>query len=70
VEERAELPPTYGLTTPLRTNNPLTIAFHEWINLVRDLLVARRTGDVYRALFAPPSARADPKLKEDLAKVR
>ncbi|MEY3612796.1 MAG: hypothetical protein RJB14_2518 [Pseudomonadota bacterium] len=70
VEERAELPPTYGLTTPLRTSNPLKIAFHEWIHLVRDLIDARNTGDVYRALFAPPSARADFKLKEDLAKVR
>ncbi len=56
VEERADLPPTYGLTTPLLTYNPLRIAFHEWINLARDLRDARSARDVGRALFAPPGA--------------
>jgi sterol desaturase/sphingolipid hydroxylase (fatty acid hydroxylase superfamily) len=57
VEERADLPPRYGLTTPLLTYNPLRIAFHEWINLVRDVANARSLGDIWRALFAPPGAR-------------
>jgi hypothetical protein len=59
VEERASLPPRYGLTTPLLTRNPLRISFHEWLNLARDLREARSAGDVWRALFAPPSSRAD-----------
>jgi sterol desaturase/sphingolipid hydroxylase (fatty acid hydroxylase superfamily) len=54
VEERADLPPRYGLTTPLLTYNPLRIAFHEWINLARDVRDARSARDVWRALFAPP----------------
>jgi hypothetical protein len=29
--------PTYGLTTPIQTNNPFFIAFHEWKNLYTDL---------------------------------
>jgi sterol desaturase/sphingolipid hydroxylase (fatty acid hydroxylase superfamily) len=57
VEERADVPPRYGLTTPLVTYNPIRIAFHEWINLGRDLVEARSAGDVWRALFAPPQAR-------------
>ncbi|WNF48158.1 sterol desaturase family protein [Pseudomonas sp. SG20056] len=56
VEERADMPPRYGLTTPLLTYNPLRIAFHEWINLVRDVANARSLGDIWRALFAPPGA--------------
>ena len=39
------------------THNPLRIAFHEWINLARDLRDSRSAGDVWRALFAPPQAR-------------
>jgi sterol desaturase/sphingolipid hydroxylase (fatty acid hydroxylase superfamily) len=57
VEERADVPPRYGLTTPLRTYNPLRVAFHEWLNLARDLRDARNAGDVWRALLAPPQAR-------------
>lgn len=57
VEERADVPPCYGLTTPLLTNNPLRIAFHGWWNLARDLLEARSARAVWRALFAPPQAR-------------
>lgn len=56
VEERADLPPKYGLTTPLLTYNPLRIAFHEWIKLARDLRNARSADDIWRALFAPPGA--------------
>jgi sterol desaturase/sphingolipid hydroxylase (fatty acid hydroxylase superfamily) len=56
VEERADLPPKYGLTTPLLTYNPLRIAFHEWINLARDLRDARGARDIWRAVFAPPGA--------------
>ncbi len=57
VEERADVPPRYGLTTPLLTYNPLRVAFHEWWNLARDLHAARSAGNVWRALFAPPQAR-------------
>jgi sterol desaturase/sphingolipid hydroxylase (fatty acid hydroxylase superfamily) len=56
-EERHDLPPRYGLTTPLTTYNPLRIALHEWLALGRDLLRARRPGDLWRALFAPPGQR-------------
>lgn len=57
VEERADVPPRYGLTKPLLTYNPVRIAFHEWMNLVHDLIAARSGRDVWCALFAPPGAR-------------
>lgn len=64
VEERADLPPRYGLTTPLLTYNPLRIAFHEWINLARDLRDARSALDICRALFSPPGARKSATRRE------
>jgi sterol desaturase/sphingolipid hydroxylase (fatty acid hydroxylase superfamily) len=57
VEERADIAPRYGLTTPLVTYNPLRIAFHEWMSLARDLRNARSLRDVAVALFAPPGER-------------
>jgi len=54
VAERADVPPRYGLTTPLTSYNPVTIAFHEWRNLGRDVWACRSLGDVGRALLAPP----------------
>src|SRR5499427_6627194 len=35
--ERDDLPCRYGLVTPLRSNNPIIIAFHEWAALAADL---------------------------------
>jgi sterol desaturase/sphingolipid hydroxylase (fatty acid hydroxylase superfamily) len=57
VAERDDLPPRYGLTTPLRSCNPLYIALHEWLNLGRELAAARSLREAARALFAPPAAR-------------
>ena len=37
VAERDDIPCRYGLVTPLRSNNPVVIAFHEWAALGRDL---------------------------------
>jgi sterol desaturase/sphingolipid hydroxylase (fatty acid hydroxylase superfamily) len=54
VAERADLPPRYGLVTPLATNNPLKIAFHEWLNLARDLRQVRSPGQALKTLFGPP----------------
>lgn len=58
VEENAR--PTYGLTTPLATYNPVRIAFHEWADLARDaarpgLSLRQRLGYV----FGPPGYSHD-----------
>lgn len=57
VDERADVPIRYGLTTPLRTHNPLRIAFHEWLNLARDLWAAHSWRARLLTVFGPPGAR-------------
>ena len=54
VAERDDLPPRYGLTTPLHSYNPLRIALHEWMNLARDLAAARGWRERALTLFGPP----------------
>jgi sterol desaturase/sphingolipid hydroxylase (fatty acid hydroxylase superfamily) len=56
-EERAGEPCRYGLTTPLVSNNPVKIAFHEWLRLANDLYAARSLRDVLLHLFGPPGWR-------------
>jgi sterol desaturase/sphingolipid hydroxylase (fatty acid hydroxylase superfamily) len=62
-EERADEPCRYGLTTPLLSNNPLKIAFHEWLNLANDLYRARSLRDVALYLFGPPGWKPSPPLE-------
>jgi sterol desaturase/sphingolipid hydroxylase (fatty acid hydroxylase superfamily) len=57
VEERSDVAPRYGLTTPLRTYNPLRIALHEWVALAQDVRRARTPPALWRALFGPPAQR-------------
>ncbi|MEP7297326.1 MAG: sterol desaturase family protein, partial [Burkholderiales bacterium] len=51
---RDDVPPRYGLTTPLLTHNPVRIALHGWLALARDL-----RGAPWRAwprlLLGPPA---------------
>jgi sterol desaturase/sphingolipid hydroxylase (fatty acid hydroxylase superfamily) len=56
VAERDDLPPVYGLTTPLHSYNALRIAFHGWLALGRDLLAVRTPRAGLRTLFGPPPA--------------
>jgi sterol desaturase/sphingolipid hydroxylase (fatty acid hydroxylase superfamily) len=57
--ERDGLPCRYGLVTPLVSNNPVRIAFHEWLKMARDLMSARTVREVIGTLFAPPAWRLD-----------
>ncbi|WP_043117266.1 sterol desaturase family protein, partial [Pseudacidovorax intermedius] len=57
VDLRDDVPPRYGLTTPLHTHNPLRIAFHEWGRLAQDLHRARGLKQRVRILFGPPGAQ-------------
>ena len=55
VDLREDLPPRYGLTTPLHSHNPVRIALHGWIALARDLLAAAGWRARLRTVFGPPS---------------
>jgi sterol desaturase/sphingolipid hydroxylase (fatty acid hydroxylase superfamily) len=56
--ERDDLPCRYGLVTPLKSNNPIRIAFHEWLKMAKDLSRARTAREVIGTLFAPPAWRS------------
>jgi sterol desaturase/sphingolipid hydroxylase (fatty acid hydroxylase superfamily) len=55
--ERA--PVTYGLTTNLETYDPITIAFHEWVAMARDVLHASRWRDRVGYVLRPPGWSPD-----------
>ena len=59
VAERDDLPCRYGLVEPLRSNNPIVIAFHEWVALARDLWQARSWRHRWSYLFGPPGWQPD-----------
>jgi len=46
--------PVYGLTKNIDTYNPVLIATHEWIDMVKDLRKARNWRHVFGYLFGPP----------------
>ena len=52
-------PVRFGLTKNIHTYNPIRIAFHEWVDMVRDVVDARRPGDALRYLLGRPGWRPD-----------
>jgi alkylglycerol monooxygenase len=50
-------PVRYGLVKNIDSFNPLKIAFHEWLDMVREVRVARSGRQVYDAVLAAPSRR-------------
>lgn len=54
VAERPDVPPRYGLSTPLHSHNPLRIATVGWLGLWRALATANGWRGWLRALVGPP----------------
>jgi sterol desaturase/sphingolipid hydroxylase (fatty acid hydroxylase superfamily) len=54
--ERNDIPCRYGLVVPLRSYNPVWIAFHGFVALAHDLWRARSWGDRRRAFINLPAA--------------
>jgi sterol desaturase/sphingolipid hydroxylase (fatty acid hydroxylase superfamily) len=59
VEEHAEEPCRYGLTTPTRSRNPLVVEFEHWASLARDIASAGSVSTAIRYVILPPGWRAD-----------
>jgi sterol desaturase/sphingolipid hydroxylase (fatty acid hydroxylase superfamily) len=57
--ERDDVPIRFGLVKPLHSYNPLTIAFHQFIPLLKDLRSARTAREALGYLFGPPGWRAE-----------
>ncbi len=54
VAERDDIHIRYGLTTPLHSYNPVRIAFHGWVSLIKDLRQTRTVPQGLAVLFGPP----------------
>lgn len=52
--QKEEETPTYGLTTPMTSKNPVTVQFYEFPKLVRDLKQATSAGEASGYLFKAP----------------
>jgi hypothetical protein len=48
------IPPVYGLTKNIDTFNPIRIAFHEWIDMMRDMRQAPDWKTRLKIPFMPP----------------
>ncbi|NML47284.1 sterol desaturase family protein [Ramlibacter sp. G-1-2-2] len=68
IPERADLPCKYGLVEPITGYNLLTIEFHQWVGLWRDLRTARSFGEACGYLLKPPGWRpgGEGRTTEDL----
>jgi hypothetical protein len=51
---------------PLRSHNPLWIAFHEWVAMAQDIWSARSVADVLGFMFGPPGWKPD--ARQDILK--
>jgi sterol desaturase/sphingolipid hydroxylase (fatty acid hydroxylase superfamily) len=54
-------PPIYGLTHPIKSNNPLKIALHEWIHIFKDIISTNSWKKRFCYAFAPPDWKPNQK---------
>lgn len=46
--------PNYGITKPVNTYNPITLVFHEWYDIIKDLKQAETKKEAFKILFGRP----------------
>jgi sterol desaturase/sphingolipid hydroxylase (fatty acid hydroxylase superfamily) len=59
VAEREDDKPRYGIVKNIASFNPIMVAIHEWVGMVRDLASARSLREIGGYLFAPPGWSPD-----------
>ena len=59
VSETVEDPPSYGIVKNLGTFNPLRVAFHEWVAILRDVRGSKNWGERLCYTFRPPGWSPD-----------
>ncbi|UII28018.1 sterol desaturase family protein [Fulvivirga maritima] len=47
--------PKYGLTEPVNTYNPITLNFHEWRDIFRDVKNSKSLKEAYHMMFGSPA---------------
>lgn len=53
--------PIYGITTPVNSYNPITLCFHEWADIVKDVRASKSFREAYAMVFTRPSRLAEKK---------
>ncbi|MBE9214927.1 sterol desaturase family protein [Plectonema cf. radiosum LEGE 06105] len=53
-DENISNPPIYGLTHPINSDNPLKIALHEWIQILKDIVSTHSWKERFCYVFASP----------------
>lgn len=61
IPEKREVPIRYGWVQPITSNNPLRVAFQQWINVWADLRQAKSAREIAGYLFGPPGWQPDGK---------
>jgi hypothetical protein len=46
--------PTYGITKPVTSYNPVYLVFHEWVDIFKDLAKAKNFKEGWQILFGKP----------------
>lgn len=46
--------PNYGITKPINTYNPITLVFHEWYDIIKDLKRSENPKEAFKILFGRP----------------
>ena len=71
-EEEKSDPVKFGLTTNLKNYNPISMVFHEWTNIFKDLRKGNSIKDKFMYVFGPPgwshdgSTKTSSQLREEL----
>jgi len=60
--------PVYGLTTPLKSYNPVFLVFHEWVAIAKDLQHCTSLSEAWKVLFYPPGTVVTEHQKTQLDK--
>ena len=55
--------PEYGLTKQIKSYNPITLNFHEWADIVKDVRNSKSLKEAYAMLFSRPSELEEVKAK-------
>src|SRR4051812_3413089 len=58
-EEQADAPITYGLVHQIHTNNPVKIAFSEWLEMLKDVRSAKNYREAFGYMFRAPGWKPD-----------
>jgi sterol desaturase/sphingolipid hydroxylase (fatty acid hydroxylase superfamily) len=56
--------PSYGLTEQVNSYNPITLNFHEWVDIMKDVKKAKSFKEGYRLVFGRPSEIAEEKKRK------